>query len=226
MAQELAVLEHHLKGIRPGMDRLVLPIGASSDRIIQSILVACERNAQLLACTPVSVCQGAMSLAWFGLEADGFSGQGYLLPFNDRNAGVKKAQAVIGVRGYNTIGARSGLTITGGVVREGEPFEFELGTDAFVRHKPQASCFENRITEAWACATSHGRPAAVAWMPIAEILQIRDNSPGYKFGSDSPWKNPRFFPAMVEKTPRRRLARSLPMSAYQHAAAMESLADI
>jgi len=59
------------------------------------------------------------------------TGQFYLLPFKD------KVQPCIGYKGYNTIGARGRITIGGEVVREGDLFEYELGTRAYIRHLPR-----------------------------------------------------------------------------------------
>jgi phage RecT family recombinase len=74
-----------------------------------------------------------MSAACLGLEVDGVTGQAYLIPFKGR------AQLVVGYKGYNTLAARSGITITGAVVREGDEFDYQLGSAAFVRHKPKGS---------------------------------------------------------------------------------------
>ena len=41
------------------------------------------------------------------LEVDGVTGQAFLIPFKGR------AQLVIGYKGFNTLAARSGLTVTG-----------------------------------------------------------------------------------------------------------------
>ena len=49
-----------------------------------------------------------------GLEVDGVTGQAFLVPF------AGKVQLVVGYKGYNTLGARAGLTITGEVVRSGD----------------------------------------------------------------------------------------------------------
>src|SRR5260370_31572068 len=99
--------------LRPQFDELLRPTGVPAERIIRTVLISCERTPQLLECTPISVIQSATTFAVLGLEADGVTGQGYLVPFNNTKKRVKEAQALIGYKGYNTLRARSGLTIDG-----------------------------------------------------------------------------------------------------------------
>jgi len=222
MPNEVKVIERELESMRPMFEDLLLPIGGHERRMRQSILVACEKNPDLLACTLLSIKQGASSFAVLGLECDGWSGQAYLVPFNDKKLG-KIAQPIVGYRGYATIGARTGVSITGDPVYEGDEFRFKKGTGAFVDHVPDrtAGTANRRITEAWALAEAADRPPIVEWMHIDDIIAIRDNSPGYRFGGpNNPWRT--FFAPMVMKTPRRRLSRSLPMSLFHAAAAMDS----
>jgi len=89
-------------------------------------------------------------------------GQFYLLPFKD------KVQPCIGYKGYNTIGARGRITIGGEVVREGDLFEYELGTRAYIRPPAQAR-HTGRITAAWASAVPADRPPTCVVMGRAEI---------------------------------------------------------
>jgi len=221
MANELDTIERQLLPLEPMFEQLLRPTGVPAERIIRSVLISCERVPRLLECTPVSVIQGAASFAVLGLEADGFTGQAFLVPFRDK--GVLKAQPIVGYKGFSTLGARVGLTITGDVVREGDAFDFEKGTGAFIRHKPLLGAGRSRrIVAAWAHAAAHGRPPIVEVLDIDEILFVRDRSPAFRGGADTPWKDVQIgFPAMAAKTARRRLSRSLPLSVYQMAAAMD-----
>jgi len=65
--------------------------------------------------------------------------------------------------------ARSGITITGGVVREGDLFEYELGWAAFVRHVPKLGS-KGRIVGAYASATAKDRPAVVSVLVYRGVL--------------------------------------------------------
>lgn len=211
----LAVLENQLKPLAPRLE-MVLDKRVPVDRLMQTIMISCERLPKLLECDRQSLFNSAMSAAVLGLEVDGVTGQAYLIPFKGR------AQLVVGYKGYNTLAARSGITITGKVVREGDDFDFDVG-EGWVRHKPAGS--RGRITHAWAKAAAAGRPAVVEVMMIDELLEIKKRSPGAS-RSDSPWNDPAIgFPAMCEKSVKRRLARSMPLNVMQVAARMDEAVD-
>lgn len=213
--QDLVVLENQLQPLLPLLNEALagtLPV----ERLARTVLISCERNPKLLQCDRQSLFNSAMSAAVLGLEVDGVTGQAFLIPFGN------KAQLVIGYKGYNTIGARSGITIRGGVVREGDIFDYDLGT-GLVTHKPdlKSSDPNRRITAAWAQAARTNAPPILSVLSMAELLAIKTKSPGAK-KSDSPWNDPPIgFPAMCEKSAKRRLARSMPLNVFQWAARME-----
>lgn len=216
MGSELVALENQLKPLAPHFAQVLgktMPV----ERLMRTIMISVERLPKLLECDRQSVFNSAMSAACLGLEVDGVTGQAYLIPFKG------KAQLVIGYKGFNTLAARSGITITGAVVRTGDEFDYQLGTAAYVRHKPKGS--KGKITHAWACAQSLDRPAVVEVLTIDELMEVKDRSPGAK-RSDSPWNDPTIgFPAMCQKTAKRRLARAMPLNIMQQAARMDEAVD-
>jgi recombination protein RecT len=215
---DLAILERQLEPLAPRFEQVLgnlLPVG----RLIQSVLISVERTPKLLDCRRETVFQAAMSAACLGLPIDGVTGQAFMIPFKDR------AQLIIGYKGYSSLAARADMTLTGGVVREGDAFDFEKGSAGFVRHKPLLNGTGRRIIAAWAVATHLHRPPIVEIMGIDEILAVKDKSPGAR-KSDSPWNDPAIgFPAMAEKTPKRRLARSMPLSVMQVAARLDEAVE-
>jgi len=216
-SNELAVLETQLQPLMPHFSQ-VLPKTLPVERLIRTIVISAQRLPKLLECDRQSLFNAAMSAACLGLEVDGVTGQAYLIPFKGR------AQLVVGYKGYNTLAARSGITITGAVVREGDDFDYQLGSAAYVRHKPKGS--KGRITHAWACAQTMDRPAVVEVLDIDELLAVKAKSPAIKNGADTPWNDPAIgFPAMCQKTVKRRLARSMPLNVMQHAARMDEAVD-
>lgn len=216
MASELVALEQQLKPLAPHFAQVLgktMPV----ERLMRTIMISVERLPMLLQCDRQSIFNAAMSAACLGLEVDGVTGQAYLIPFKG------KAQLVIGYKGFNTLAARSGITITGAVVREGDEFDYQLGTAAYVRHRPKGS--KGRITHAWACAQSLDRPAVVEVLDYDELLAVKGRSPGAK-RPDSPWNDPAIgFPAMCQKTAKRRLARAMPLNIMQQAARMDEAVD-
>lgn len=217
MSNDLVVFEEQLKAVTPQFDD-ALGGRMPSARLIRTVVISVGRVPKLLQCNRQSLMNAAMSFGVLGLEVDGFTGQGYILPF----AGV--AQPLIGYKGMNTIGARSRLTITGAVVREGDDFKYAKGTKPFIHHEPLANN-KGRIIRAWAAATSLDRPPIVEVLDLDELEETKRRSPGAK-KSDSPWNDPKIgYGAMCEKTAKRRLARSTPMNwaspEFQYAAVME-----
>lgn len=213
MSNAITVFETQLAPLRQRF-AAVLPPSISPDRLIRTVVISVERLPKLLDCDRQSLFNAAMSAAVLGLEVDGVTGQAYLLPFKG------KAQLVIGYRGINTMAARSGITITGAVVRDGDEFDYELGSSAYIKHVPQLGN-KGRIAAAWAVAAAHGRPSIIAVMGIDDLLAVKSKSPGAQ-RSDSPWNDPTIgFPAMCEKTVKRRLARSLPLNIMTAAARMD-----
>lgn len=216
VASELVTLERQLEPLAPHFAQ-VLPKTLPVERLIRTIVISAQRLPKLLECDRQSLFNAAMSAACLGLEVDGVTGQAYLIPFKGR------AQLVVGYKGYNTLAARSGITITGAVVREGDEFDYQLGSAAFVRHKPKGS--KGRITHAWACAQTIDRPAVVEVLDIDELMAVKAKSPGAA-RSDSPWNDPAIgFPAMCQKTAKRRLARSMPLNVMQQASRMDEAVD-
>lgn len=214
VASELVVFENTLRPLTPHFEQAlagVMPV----ERLMRTIMISIERNPKLLKSDRQTVLNAAMSAACLGLEVDGITGQAFFVPFGG------KAQLIVGYKGYNTLGARSGLTIQGEVVRDGDAFDYELGDRGFVRHKPKLGN-KAPIIAAWATASSLSRPSIVAVLGIDELMAVKAKSPAVKNNADTPWNEPTIgFPAMCSKTVKRRLARSTPLNIMQVAAALE-----
>jgi recombination protein RecT len=220
MSNELAVFESTLRPLTPHFEQALsgtIPV----ERLMRSIMVSLERNPKLLEANRQSLLNASMSAACLALEVDGITGQAFFIPFKGQ------AQLVIGYKGMNTLAARSGFTVQGEVVREGDEFDYELGDKGFVRHKPKLG---NRgpILAAWATASSLHRPALVSVLGIDDIMAIKQKSPGGS-RSDSPWMDMMIgFPAMAAKSAKRRLSRAMPLNAdprFHLAAAMEEAVE-
>jgi phage RecT family recombinase len=216
MANALTVYEHELNELRPTF-RDVMPPGIDPDRLKRTVLISLDRTPKLLECTKSSVMQAAITLAILGLEADGATGQGFLIPF------AGKAQTVIGYKGYNTLAARNGFGIRGHRVYEGDVFDLDLGRPLPIIHKPdiKTPIAQRKLLGCYALAISHTGLQIPQWLSIDELEAVRLKSPGAK-KADSPWNDPLVGRlAMYEKTAKRRLQRVMPLSAYIAGASME-----
>lgn len=216
MSTDLALLEDQLRPMTPHFGEALQGSGLAPEKLIRTILVSMERTPTLLQCTRPSVIQSAMTAAVLGLEADGVLGQFFMVPFKG------KAQPIIGYKGFATLAGRSGFTINGGVYREGDEFEYEEGSAGYVRHRRRlGGGRDRRILAAWATASRPAHAPIVSVLDLDDLLFIKGRSPGAK-RSESPWNDPEIgFPAMCEKSAKRRLARSLPLNLMVTAAAME-----
>jgi recombination protein RecT len=215
MSNDLTVLESQFTPLKQKFAQVLAVPGVSlvPERLIRSIIVSCERMPILIQCNRQSLFNAAMSAACLGLEVDGTTGQAFLIPFKNQ------VQLVIGYKGYNTLAARSGLTVTGEVVREGDDFDYDLGAGT-LHHKLDLGA-KGRIIGAWAKAAANDRPPVIKVLSIVDILAVKSKSPGAR-RDQSPWNDPEIgFPAMAEKTAKRRLARSMPLNVMQSAARMD-----
>src|SRR4051794_11704453 len=147
---------------------LLRPSGMPPERLVRTVLVSIERTPQLRDCTMDSVVMSATTFACLALEVDGVTGQGFMLPFKG------KAQPVVGYKGHNTLGHRAGLTIKGGIAREGDEFDFDDGSRAFVHHKKLLNGGLGRpILAAWAVADAPDRTPIVSVLDRDELLAVK-----------------------------------------------------
>lgn len=218
MANDLAVIESLLTPLTPRFDAVLKPSGIESKQLIHSILISCERNPDLANPEKVdrqSVINAAMSAGCIGVIVDGYTGQAFIIPFK------RRAQLVIGYKGFNSLGARSGFVINGAEVYEDDEFKFDLGT-GLVTHRNSLTANRGRLLATWAQGRHRTLPVLTPTvLSLADIMKIKNKSPG---GStrDSPWNDPEIgFPAMAGKSAKRRQSRQMPLNVMQLAAAMD-----
>lgn len=218
MSTALATIESALTPLASRFAQL-LPPNMSPDRIIRTVLVSLENQPYLRECNLPSILQAATTAAVLGLEVDGVSGQGYLVPFKG------KVQFIAGYKGLVTIAARSGRTLEGYVVREGDGFSFNEA-EGWAKHDRKLGGESSRkVIAAFAISRAVGSPDMVRVMSIDELLEIRDSSGGWKSkGAASTWGTD--FEAMCRKSPMRRLANDIPNLPLQLAVGLETQHDL
>lgn len=118
-----------LAKLKPQM-QLALPKHMNVERMARLVLTAFSSNSKLAECSPQSVAASIMTASQLGLEP-GINGQGYLIPYKGT------CTFVPGWKGLVDLANRGGrcTTWTGAVYR-GDEFDFMLGDNPFVRHKP------------------------------------------------------------------------------------------
>lgn len=120
-----------------------LPEHLRADRLIR-IATTCIRTVPGLAdCTPVSLVGALFTAAQIGIEP--VAGRAYLLPFNNSRKqadgswrSVKEAQFVLGYKGVAELFYRheKAVQLDWSDVCEHDEFEYQYGTDAFLKHRP------------------------------------------------------------------------------------------
>lgn len=186
----------------------------SPDKLVKMLGLAASRQPKLLECTSMSILNFAMTCAELGL-VPGTLGTIYAVPFkrnykdaNDKWQSVTECQTIIGYRGLVALARRSGeiLDIACDVVRLGDDFEWENGTDAKLTHVPKAP-LNATMTHAWCVARFKDGGRQITVMRRDEILAIKARS---KSKDNGPWVTDEA--EMWKKTAIRRGAKLWPLS--------------
>lgn len=181
------------------------------ERFIRTSLLAISKNADILACTPVSIVRAVIEAAEVGLEPTGSLNRAWLVPFRANQQSPKEAQLVIGYQGYADLMRDSGHVrrITTEVVYDGDVFKVVKGSDEpRIIHEPAYTTEDpTKITHAYAVAwfADGGRQFEV--MTKAQIDAIRAKS---KQKNGAAWTQG--YAQMARKTVLRRLSNYMPLS--------------
>lgn len=220
----LARFEH------PGMLTMLRKVATSRDAAALARVAynACVKNEQLLRCTVDSLLASTIEAAQLGLSVDGVLGHAYLVPYFNR--GRQVAQMQIGYRGYCALAYRSDkvVSISASEVCEHDMFDYQEGTQAFLRHTKPLTEDRGKVIGAFAVARLAGGGEVFRVIRRDEIESRRDRSPAYKAFLDgkiksTPWDtDPE---PMIRKTAIRALAPWLPVEQLQRAAAREEARD-
>ena len=99
-----------------------------------AIVSAVSINKELQDCETGSVLSGALLGETLNLTPSPQLGQYYLVPFNDKKAGTKKAQFILGYKGYIQLAIRSGnyRTINAVALKDGELKSWNPITEEFL----------------------------------------------------------------------------------------------
>lgn len=118
-----------------------LPKVMTPERFSRIALTALSSTPALMECTKSSFLGSLMQAAQLGLEPNTPLGQAYLIPFKNNKKGVMECQFQIGYKGMLDLCYRSGeiSSIQAHIVYENDIFEYELGLETKLVHKPAVS---------------------------------------------------------------------------------------
>jgi recombination protein RecT len=202
----------------------LLPDEAAATRFRRVVIQALTKNPELLECTPESIVTSVFEAAAQGLEPTGATGGAHLVPFNvnvgtrDNPRWEKRAQLIPDYRGVVQMVTRPDpvtkrpsevVSIEARVVKEGDEFAYELGTEAWVRHVPTLAPDRSQkpTTHVYAVAHLRSGPPKPDVEDRAGIERIRQRAT--KKGRPSPWDSD--WDEMAKKTIVKRLAKLLPV---------------
>lgn len=127
-------LKHYIQSMQ-GEIAKALPSVMTPERFTRIALSAVSNNAKLAECSPSSFLGAMMTAAQLGVEPNTPLGQAYLIPYG------KQCQFQLGYKGMLDLAYRSGevKSIQAEIVYENDEFEYELGLEPVLKHKPAKS---------------------------------------------------------------------------------------
>lgn len=183
-----------------------LPEHVKPDRMVRVLLTSFSKTPKLLQCTQQSVWQSILDCCALGLEPDAL-GRAYLLPYKTKKGMICQLQ--IGYKGLIDLAMRTGKvsSIHSDVVCDNDLFEYELGSDAKLKHKPELRNDRGDPYCFYAYCKMKDGSFTFDVMTIKEIKRIQSRS---KCGDNGPWQTD--FNEMAKKTVIKRLSKTLPLS--------------
>lgn len=187
----------------------------NADRMIRALILQAQKTPKLMECSPMSLFGACIEAARLGLEIGGSLGHAYLIPFKG------SAQLIIGYKGFNDLAWRSNKVVGVQVGKHclKDSFEYELGTESFLRHKPADGDRGQVLKYYVTITTTTGKNFDL--MTVKELLDFRAR---YALSKGSgPWFEAAFddagvfipqngFDWMAWKTIFRRMCKFLPLS--------------
>lgn len=185
-----------------------LPTVITPERFTRMVLTALSTDKKLELCTPQSFLGAMMTAAQLGLEPNTPLGQAYLIPY--KNKGVLECQFQIGYKGLIDLAYRSGEVeiIQAQVVCENDEFDYELGLDPKLKHKPAK---ENRGNPIYYYAIFKTKSGGYGF-EVMSIHDIKVHAKKYSqaYSSEySPWQ--KNFDEMAKKTVLKRVLKYAPL---------------
>jgi len=184
-------------------------------------LTSVRMNPDLAQCTPESFMGALFTSAQLGVEP--IAGRAYLLPFwNKKKVGnewktLREVTYILGYRGVIELFYRHAKSteLNWGVVHENDEFDFEQGTESFLKHKP-AREKRGKVIGYWTLAKLNNGGTPFIFMSHDDCIEhARNHSKTFDkknnvFYKSSPWATNT--EAMCLKTCLIQLSKLLPLS--------------
>lgn len=198
--------------------QMTLPKHLTPDRFIQMATSIIAKNPAIAECSAQSVIGAILQASILGFPPVEALGYCYFVPFNNKKPGggwVKEIQFQIGYKGFMDLARRSGKieTIHAFVVVEGDEFDYALGLNPTITHKPCGAVAEpdgSNIRFAYAVVKYSDGGFGFEVLPKARIEQLRMRSPMARNGLTGAWKTD--YESMAKAKAIKQLAKSMPLT--------------
>ena len=137
-------------------DLLGTKYGISPQEFMVKVLNAVKKTPALLTCTPQSLFGSILYFAEIGLPFNTPEGFGYILPY--KNKGTTEATPIIGYKGLIEMAYRNPKvkSIRIQSVYEKDTFDYEYGTNEYIKHKPCQEGDRGKLVAVYAIAQVEG----------------------------------------------------------------------
>jgi phage RecT family recombinase len=181
-----------------------LPAGIAPDRFMRVTLTAIQLQPELLECERKSLLLACLRAANDGLMPDGR--EGTFVVFRDKKRGIKTASWLPMYHGLLKKVRNTGelVSISSNVVYERDLFEYELGDQERITHRP-ATGERGKPTHVYAIAHLKGGGIEREVMSADDVRKVQAMG-----AENGPWKT--WPDEMARKTAIRRLYKRLPSS--------------
>ena len=179
-----------------------LPQHMRPERIVRIGLTTLRLNPKLYDCTPASFLGALFQSAQLGLEPN-VEGQAYIIPYG------KSAQFQVGYKGYVELFFRhqSALSLDMQEVYENDQFDYEYGTNSFLKHIPALT---NRGIVIAYYAVAKLKDGASVFKVMSKEDCIKHGQKHSKTFNNGPWKTDQ--DAMCKKTVLIQIMKLIPKS--------------
>jgi recombination protein RecT len=193
-------------------DLLGSKYGISQQEFMVKVVNAIKKSPELLKCTPQSLFGSILYFAEIGLPFNTPEGFGYILPY--KNKGILEATPIVGYKGLIEIAYRNPKvkSIRIQSVYQNDEFEYEYGTNEYIKHKPTMSGIRGNLVAVYAIAKIDGIDPlfVVVHKPELDKIQRLSKSGGSEY---SPYNNGTdIFNVMQSKVAIKLLFKTLPKS--------------
>jgi recombination protein RecT len=177
-----------------------LPKHITPDRMAQVAINALTRTPELRECSPESLFKCLMRLSEIGLEPDGY--HAHLIPFG------REVQLIVDWKGLAHVirGAENIGSISTGVIRQGDYWHYEEGSERSFKHSPVFPR-SGEVTHAYSFIKFKDGDWEVEVLGKDEVDDVRKRS---RAANNGPWVSD--YAEMARKTALRRHAKRLRLS--------------